>query len=89
MAFFETPWYLIDTDDFETADDVKDMIGNVIEEKFSLCRRCPKSQICDDNGEEYPADVPQCIRRERCRALDEVIAALQAYAETLKPKSVA
>jgi hypothetical protein len=89
MAFFETPGYLIDTDDFETEKDVMDMINNISDEKFSLCRRCPKSRRCYDNDEEYPADDPNCIRHEECRALDTVMEALLPYAAVLAGKSVA
>jgi hypothetical protein len=89
MAIFETPWYFIDTDDFETEKDVVEMIHDISHEKFSLCEDCPNSQRCDDNDEEYPADDSHCIRRKKCRVLDEVIAALQLYAAVLKSKDVA
>jgi hypothetical protein len=88
MAIFETPWYQIDTDDLETADDVKEMIRNITDEGFALCRECPKSWKCNSNA-IYPEDSSFCLRREDYRALLEVLDALRPYAAKLAAKDVA
>jgi hypothetical protein len=85
---YETPWYLIDTDDFETAGDVKDMIRNIIDEAQALCQGCPKRGKCSETV-DIPEDHPGCLCREEYRALAEVMNALRPYAAALTTGNVA
>ena len=88
MAIFETPWYQIDTEDFETETDVKKMIHHVHNEALALCRHCRKQDICRDNL-DTPEYHPGCIRDEDYRALVAVMDALIPYGVALAVKNVA
>ena len=88
MATFDTPWYQIDTEDFETEADVKEMIRNISEEAFALCRGCSKHDACNEEA-NIPEDHPGCARREDYRGLAAVIGALFPYCAALAARNVA
>jgi hypothetical protein len=88
MAMLETPWYLIDTDDFETVNDMTEMIHNIKDEANALCGHCSKCRKCA-NAVYFPEDHQDCLRREDYLALVEVIDAIRPYAATLTAGNVA
>ena len=88
MAIYETPWYLIDTEDFETESDVKEMIGHISKEAFALCRSCHNHDACMDDLNTAEC-YPRCIRREEYQVLEEVMTALIPYGVAMATKNVA
>ena len=88
MAIFEIPWYQIDTENFETEADVKEMIQDISKEAFALCRGCSKYNACNEDA-HIPEDHPDCVRREDYRILAAVMDALIPYGVALAVKDVA
>jgi hypothetical protein len=85
---YETQWYLIDTDNFETASDVVTMIRDIQDEANALCHDCSKCRMCGEKA-NFPEDHPACLRRDEYRALAEVMGALRPYKAVLEDKEVA
>ena len=88
MAIFETPRYQIDTEHFETAADVDEMLSHIDEEAEDLCENCRKGYTCQD-FDRTPEDYQHCIRRAEYDDLMEVIAALKPYRALLAARNVA
>ena len=82
MATFNTNWYEIDTEHFETAADVSEWIGNVNEEADTLCVNCKKGYSCQDL-DRTPEGYTHCIHRDEFDGLMAVVDALIPYGVAL------
>ena len=75
--------YQIDTENFETVQDVIDDIREVNKEVQCLCDDCPG---CSDR---FPDDYPDCLRAEDVRALFRIINELEEYKAAIAAKNAA
>jgi len=88
MATLNTNWHEIDTENFETAADVSEWIGNVNEEAGALCENCKKGYTCQDL-DRTPEGYAHCIHRDEFDNLMTVVDALIPYGIALAAKRAA
>ena len=88
MATLYTPRYEIDTENFETAADVNEWVGNVEDEADAICENCKKGYYCQDL-DRNPENYANCTHRDEYEELQAVIDALVAYGVELATKRAA
>lgn len=84
---YTTDWLYIDTDEFETAEDVKVTISELDLEMSSLCDDCPDCRKCGFEG--LCAGVDGCLRMDDCEPLFEIIGALRKIQKELAAEAAA
>ena len=87
MAIYETNYTWIDTDDFETPEEVTSSIKDVYISVDELCEECPRAEWCDTYLRK-PEDG-DCLHEYEAEPLLDIIKALVEFKNKMTAKEAA